>query len=140
MRDASLEVVGEGRRGLLGLGGGAAHVSARGELLRGAVLLALLGLEVPLEIRLAEALDRAIVVGSRTWGKGSVQNIIELPDGSALKLTVARYYTPSGRSIQAEGIEPDVAIEQLDEATARELVDRAVQRFSEADLERPLGV
>ena len=81
---------------------------------------------------------RAIVVGSRTWGKGSVQNIIELPDGSALKLTVARYYTPSGRSIQAEGIEPDVAIEQLDEATARELVDRAVQRFSEADLERHL--
>lgn len=81
---------------------------------------------------------RAIVVGSRTWGKGSVQNIIELPDGSAMKLTVARYYTPSGRSIQAEGIEPDVAIEQLDEATARQLVDRAIQRISEADLERHL--
>ncbi len=81
---------------------------------------------------------RAIVVGSRTWGKGSVQNIIELPDGSALKLTVARYYTPSGRSIQAEGIAPDVEIEQLDEATARQLVDRAVQRFSEASLERHL--
>ncbi len=81
---------------------------------------------------------RAIVVGSRTWGKGSVQNIIELPDGSAMKLTVARYYTPSGRSIQAEGIAPDVEIEQLDEATARQLVERAVQRFSEADLERHL--
>lgn len=81
---------------------------------------------------------RAIVVGSRTWGKGSVQNIIELPDGSALKLTVARYYTPSGRSIQAEGIEPDVAVEQLDEETARELVDRAVQRFGEEALERHL--
>jgi carboxyl-terminal processing protease len=67
-----------------------------------------------------------------------VQNIIELPDGSALKLTVARYYTPSGRSIQAEGIEPDVEIEQLDERTARELVARAVARFSEADLERHL--
>ena len=53
---------------------------------------------------------RAVVVGSRTFGKGSVQNIIELPDGSALKLTVARYYTPSGRSIQAHGIEPDLAI------------------------------
>jgi carboxyl-terminal processing protease len=81
---------------------------------------------------------RAIVVGSRTWGKGSVQNIIELPDGSALKLTVARYYTPSGRSIQAHGIEPDVEVEQLDEETARDLVRRAVERFSEASLERHL--
>ena len=81
---------------------------------------------------------RAIVVGSRTWGKGSVQNIIELPDGSALKLTVARYYTPSGRSIQAQGIEPDVEVEQLDEAAARQLVERAVERFSEASLERHL--
>lgn len=81
---------------------------------------------------------RAIVVGSRTWGKGSVQNVIELPDGSALKLTVARYYTPSGRSIQAEGIEPDVSIEQLDETTARELVQRAIRRLGEADLERHL--
>ncbi len=81
---------------------------------------------------------RAIIVGSRTWGKGSVQNIIELPDGSALKLTVARYYTPSGRSIQAQGIEPDVEVEQLDEAAARELVRRAVERFSEASLDRHL--
>jgi carboxyl-terminal processing protease len=56
---------------------------------------------------------RALIVGTRTFGKGSVQNVIELPDASALKLTVARYYTPSGRSIQAEGIEPDVAIEQV---------------------------
>jgi carboxyl-terminal processing protease len=55
---------------------------------------------------------RALIVGQRTFGKGSVQNIIDLPDQSALKLTVARYYTPSGRSIQAEGIEPDVRIEQ----------------------------
>lgn len=81
---------------------------------------------------------RAIIVGSRTWGKGSVQNIIELPDGSALKLTVARYYTPSGRSIQAQGVEPDVEVEQLDDETARELVQRAVERFSEASLERHL--
>ncbi len=81
---------------------------------------------------------RAIVVGSRTWGKGSVQNIIELPDGSAMKLTVARYYTPSGRSIQAEGIEPDVRVEQLDASTAQEVVRQAVQRFGEADLERHL--
>ena len=76
-----------------------------------------------------------MIVGARTWGKGSVQNIVELPDGSALKLTIARYYTPSGRSIQAEGIQPDVEVQQLDEATARALVQRAVERFSEASLE-----
>lgn len=82
---------------------------------------------------------RAIVVGSRTWGKGSVQNIIELPDGSALKLTIARYYTPSGRSIQAHGIEPDVEVEQLDEESSRQLIRLAVERFSEASLERHLS-
>jgi carboxyl-terminal processing protease len=64
--------------------------------------------------------NRAVVVGTRTFGKGSVQNIIELPDGSALKLTVARYYTPSGRSIQAHGIEPDVVVEQVDTDALRE--------------------
>ncbi len=56
--------------------------------------------------------ERAVLVGTRTFGKGSVQNIFELPDGSALKLTIARYYTPSGRSIQAEGISPDILVEQ----------------------------
>ncbi len=55
---------------------------------------------------------RATLVGTRTFGKGSVQNVFELPDGSALKLTIARYYTPSGRSIQAEGISPDILAEQ----------------------------
>jgi carboxyl-terminal processing protease len=72
---------------------------------------------------------RAVIVGTRTFGKGSVQNVIELPDASALKLTVARYYTPSGRSIQAEGIEPDVLIEQ--NAASR---DHAAS-ISEASLE-----
>lgn len=51
---------------------------------------------------------RALVVGTQTFGKGSVQTLIELDDGSALKLTVARYYTPSKRAIQAFGIPPDV--------------------------------
>lgn len=59
---------------------------------------------------------RAVLVGVRTFGKGSVQTIIELPDGSAMKLTTARYYTPDGVSIQAAGIEPDVVVEQLDGA------------------------
>jgi carboxyl-terminal processing protease len=55
---------------------------------------------------------RATLVGDRSFGKGSVQNIIDLPGGSALKLTIARYYTPSGESIQARGIEPDVSAPQ----------------------------
>jgi carboxyl-terminal processing protease len=55
---------------------------------------------------------RAVLVGVRSFGKGSVQNIFELPGGSALKLTTYRYYTPSGRSIQAEGITPDLVAEQ----------------------------
>ena len=55
---------------------------------------------------------RAVLVGVRTFGKGSVQNVFELPGGSALKLTTYRYYTPSGRSIQAEGIHPDLVAEQ----------------------------
>ena len=53
---------------------------------------------------------RALLVGERTFGKGSVQNVIPLSDGSGLKLTIALYYTPSGRSIQAEGIQPDLEI------------------------------
>jgi carboxyl-terminal processing protease len=55
---------------------------------------------------------RAVVVGVKSFGKASVQTIRPLNDGSAIKLTVARYYTPSGRSIQATGIEPDIWIEQ----------------------------
>jgi len=55
---------------------------------------------------------RAVLVGVRSFGKGSVQNVFELPGGSALKLTTYRYYTPSGRSIQAEGITPDLVAEQ----------------------------
>lgn len=53
---------------------------------------------------------RALILGERSFGKGSVQNIIPLPDGSGLKLTVALYYTPNGSSIQAEGIVPDVEV------------------------------
>ena len=56
--------------------------------------------------------DRAILVGVRSFGKGSVQDILELPDGSAVKLTIARYFTPSGSSIQATGIQPDYEASQ----------------------------
>ncbi len=54
---------------------------------------------------------RAIIVGTKTFGKGSVQTIIPLPDGCAVRLTTAKYYTPSGRSIQADGISPDIVVE-----------------------------
>ena len=53
---------------------------------------------------------RALVIGTTTFGKGSVQTLVVLPDGSGLKLTVARYYTPNDRSIQAKGIEPDIFV------------------------------
>jgi len=54
---------------------------------------------------------RAVLMGTRSFGKGSVQTIIELADHSAMRLTTARYYTPSGRSIQAKGIDPDIVVE-----------------------------
>lgn len=55
---------------------------------------------------------RGIVLGTKTFGKGSVQNVIPIPDHGAIRLTTARYYTPSGRSIQAKGIEPDIEVAQ----------------------------
>lgn len=75
--------------------------------------------------------SRAVIMGTRTFGKGSVQTIVPLQNGAALKLTTARYYTPSGRSIQAEGIEPDVGIQNVN-VTAAE--SSGVTPFSEADL------
>ncbi len=56
-------------------------------------------------------LNRAVILGTQTFGKGSVQTIIPLSDGSALRLTTARYYTPSGRVIQENGIKPDIVVE-----------------------------
>jgi len=62
---------------------------------------------------------RAVVMGAQTFGKGSVQTILPLGPNTGLKLTTARYYTPSGRSIQAKGIEPDVAVDDGRETTNR---------------------
>ena len=55
---------------------------------------------------------RATIIGTRSFGKGSVQTIIPLGSNGAIRLTTARYYTPSGRSIQAHGIDPDLIVEQ----------------------------
>ena len=76
---------------------------------------------------------RAIIMGTQTFGKGSVQSVLPLGNNTAIKLTTARYFTPSGRSIQAKGIVPDIVIE--DPATAE---DQAF-RMREADLERHLS-
>lgn len=63
--------------------------------------------------------ERALLVGTTSFGKGSVQTLLSLPDGSGLKLTVARYYTPKDRSIQARGIRPDIIVSEKN-AVARE--------------------
>lgn len=74
---------------------------------------------------------RAIIMGSRSFGKGSVQTVLPLSANRAIKLTTSLYFTPSGRSIQAQGIEPDI---QVDEALVTRL-DRNSMIYSEADLQ-----
>jgi carboxyl-terminal processing protease len=77
---------------------------------------------------------RALIMGQKTFGKGSVQTILPMTNESALKLTTARYFTPSGRSIQASGITPDIAIDQV----KVERLDRNVLSVTEANLSRHL--
>jgi carboxyl-terminal processing protease len=76
---------------------------------------------------------RALVMGERTFGKGSVQTVLELSDDTALKLTTARYFTPSGKSVQEGGIKPDIIVPQLSDPDYK---DRP--RLREADLRRHL--
>ena len=76
---------------------------------------------------------RALVIGMRSVGKGSVQTLIPLSDETALRLTTARYFTPSGRSVQEAGIEPDIIVPQLTDANYKER-----PRLREADLQRHL--
>jgi carboxyl-terminal processing protease len=80
---------------------------------------------------------RGVILGTQTFGKGSVQTIYTLNDKSGLRLTTARYYTPSGRSIQAKGITPDIVVKQA--KTAEEEKEAAIKMPSEKDLERHLG-
>ena len=73
---------------------------------------------------------RALIMGTQTFGKGSVQTILPLPNNHAIKLTTARYYTPKGRSIQAQGITPDIIV---DAAKLTKVTQG--QSFKEADLQ-----
>jgi len=75
---------------------------------------------------------RALIVGEKSFGKGSVQSVLPLRNGAGIKLTTARYYTPSGRSIQAEGILPDVVLKPV------RYVGESDDRMREADLDRHL--
>lgn len=78
---------------------------------------------------------RALLVGAKTFGKGSVQTIMPLPNQAAIKLTTARYYTPDGRSIQAKGIEPDVTIDRV----KVEKSDTGPRPIAESDLDGSLA-
>ena len=77
---------------------------------------------------------RAIVVGTKSFGKGSVQTVMPLRGDGAMRLTTARYYTPSGRSIQALGVSPDIVVEQPRRRPNEDEEDTDVRTRSEADL------
>ena len=76
---------------------------------------------------------RALIIGEKTFGKGSVQSVLNLRNGSGIRLTTSRYYTPNGRSIQAEGIQPDVEI------TSVQVVESDDRRKREIDIEGHLA-
>ncbi len=75
---------------------------------------------------------RALIMGVQSFGKGSVQSVVKLSDGSGLKLTVARFYTPNGRTIQTEGVTPDVKIENIDSA----LIEKSMKKKSKIKREK----
>ncbi|WP_126452107.1 S41 family peptidase [Sulfuriflexus mobilis] len=106
-----------------------------GDLLKGAPIVVLIngGSASASEIVAGALQDhkRAVIMGTRSFGKGSVQTILPMNNGTAVKLTTARYFTPNGRSIQAEGIVPDIETERLSVSNADK---PALDRIKEADL------
>jgi carboxyl-terminal processing protease len=114
-----------------------AESKVRGDLTHGVPIVVLVdaGSASAAEIVAAALQDqrRAIVMGERSFGKGSVQTLLPLSDDTALRLTTARYYTPSGRSVQEGGVEPDIIVPQLSDPDYK-----ARPRLREADLRRHL--
>ncbi len=108
--------------------------ASKGDLLKGAPIVVLIngGSASASEIVAGALQDhkRAVIVGQPSFGKGSVQTILPMPGGTALKLTTALYYTPAGRSIQAEGIVPDIELESVKLAKA----EHSFRMLKEADL------
>ena len=82
---------------------------------------------------------RAVILGTKSFGKGSVQSVIPLGENGAMRLTTARYYTPSGRSIQALGVVPDIIVEQLPMLNKEKEEDEPSTRITEADLKGALS-
>ena len=82
---------------------------------------------------------RAVILGTKSFGKGSVQSVIPLGENGAMRLTTARYYTPSGRSIQALGVVPDIIVEQLPRLNKEKEEDEPSTRITEADLKGALS-
>ncbi|CAD7838958.1 MAG: Carboxyl-terminal protease (EC 3.4.21.102) [Olavius algarvensis Gamma 3 endosymbiont] len=116
------------------------YLATPGDSLNGAPLVVLIngGSASASEIVAGAVQDhkRGIIMGTKSFGKGSVQTIQELRNGSAVKLTTARYFTPKGRSIQAKGIEPDI---QLSTVKLSEKDEKARETYSESDLEGSLS-
>jgi carboxyl-terminal processing protease len=78
---------------------------------------------------------RGIIVGTKTFGKGSVQTVVPLSDGSALRITTAKYFTPSGRSIMNDGIDPDVVVAQKEyKETPKENTQDIFEKLDEKDV------
>ena len=77
---------------------------------------------------------RALIIGVKTFGKGSVQTVLPIDRSTAVKITTARYFTPLGRSIQAKGIEPDIVVEPLKLTNGKKEAEEEYQPLSEADL------
>lgn len=83
--------------------------------------------------------QRGIIMGFKTFGKGSVQTIQELRNGSAVKLTTARYYTPNGRSIQAEGIAPDIELRNLEVKSQQQASKGVSEKDLTGHLDNPIN-